>query len=151
MLKSIMLKKKLFGLSYWQGFLLACGLAFVVRVIPELLSFPFLIGWDTIYYAYRIEEGVLFGFWDNIFSSWMIYAILMVVSDLSHLTPFILLKIVAPLLFSGAAAGVCYRFRPAFCQLFTQFSHGRVLGPHLDPIRFRSRAFCTCRCRRTAD
>ena len=88
--------------------LLAIFLGFLIRLIPELISFPDPIGWDTIYYAYRIKEGVLFGFWDNIFSSWMIYAILMILSDLTNFAPFILLKIVAPILYAGTSAGIYY-------------------------------------------
>jgi len=38
----------------------------------------------------------------------MIYAILMVLSDLTQLAPFMLLKIVAPLLYGGAAAGIYF-------------------------------------------
>ncbi len=40
--------------------MLAFAVGFVVRLIPELLSFPYPIGWDTIYYASRIQDGVLF-------------------------------------------------------------------------------------------
>jgi hypothetical protein len=50
----------------------------------------------------------LFGYWDNIFSSWMIYAILMFLTDLTHLSPFLLLKVVAPLLYGGVSAGVYF-------------------------------------------
>ena len=88
--------------------LFAFSLGFIIRLIPELISFPYPIGWDTIYYAYRIDEGVLFGFWDNIYSSWMIYAILMVLSDLTTLAPFMLLKIVAPLLYGGTSTGIYF-------------------------------------------
>ena len=103
-----MLEEKSGSLSHYKGLFLAFLVGFAVRLIPELLSFPNPIGWDTIYYAYRVEEGVLFGFWDNVFSSWMIYAILMILGDLTHLAPFILLKIVASLLFGGASAGVYF-------------------------------------------
>ena len=103
-----MLEKKLDSLSRNKGLLLAFIVGFAVRLIPELLSFPSPIGWDTIYYAYRIEEGVLFGFWDNVFSSWMIYAILIFLRDLTSLEPFMLLKIVAPILYGGASAGIYF-------------------------------------------
>ena len=44
-----LLREKLAGLSFKQGILLAFVIGFVVRLIPELLSFPYPIGWDTIY------------------------------------------------------------------------------------------------------
>jgi hypothetical protein len=103
-----MLVEKLDYLGHNKGLLLAFLAGVVVRLIPELLSYPNPIGWDTIYYAYRIEEGVLFGFWDNVFSSWMIYAILIFLNDLIHLSPFLLLKVVAPLLYGGVSAGVYF-------------------------------------------
>jgi hypothetical protein len=103
-----MLEERLDCIGHNKGLLLAFLCGFVVRLIPELLSYPNPIGWDTIYYAYRIEDGVLFGYWDNIFSSWMIYAILMFLNDLTHLSPFLLLKVVAPLLYGGVSAGVYF-------------------------------------------
>ena len=103
-----MLEDKFDSLSRNKGLLLAFLVGFTVRLIPELLSFPNPIGWDTIYYAYRIDGGVLFGFWDNIFSSWMIYGILIFVRDLTSLAPFMLLKIVAPLLYGGASTAIYF-------------------------------------------
>ena len=51
---------------------------------------------------------MLFGFWDNIFSSWMIYAITIFFANLTSLAPFLLLKIVAPLLYGGASAAIYF-------------------------------------------
>ena len=99
---------KLDSLGHNKGLLLAFAICFFVRLIPELLSFPYPIGWDTIYYAYRIDAGVLFGFWDTVFSSWILYAILMFLADLTQLTSFMLLKIVGPLLYGGVAAGIFF-------------------------------------------
>ena len=98
---------KLQNLSYSKGFILAFAIGFVVRLIPELLSFPYPIGWDTIYYAYRINDGALFGYWNNPFSTWLIYGIL-ILGNLIMLDPFLVLKIVAPLLFGGSAAGIYF-------------------------------------------
>ena len=103
-----MLVDKLEGLGHNKGLLLAFAIGFIVRLIPELLSFPYPIGWDTIYYAYRIDDGVLFGFWDSAFSSWMLYGILMFLGNLTRLEPFMILKIVSSLLFGGAGAGVYF-------------------------------------------
>jgi len=99
---------KLQNLSYNKGFILAFVIGFVVRLIPELLSFPYPIGWDTIYYAYRISDGVVFGYWNNVFSTWLIYGILVFLGNLTRLDPFMLLKIVAPLLYGGSSAGVFF-------------------------------------------
>ena len=95
-------------LSYRQGILLAFVIGFVVRLVPELLSFPYPIGWDTIYYAYRINDGVVFGFWDSIFSSWLPYGIMIFLGNLTNLDPFLLLKIVAPLFYGGCVAGIFF-------------------------------------------
>jgi hypothetical protein len=103
-----MLPIKLQNLSYNKGFILAFTLGFVVRLVPELLSFPYPIGWDTIYYAYRINDGVVWNHWSGIFSTWLIYGILVALGSLTRLEPFMLLKIVAPLLYGGTAAGIYY-------------------------------------------
>jgi hypothetical protein len=99
---------KLQNLSYTQGFILAFTVGFVVRLIPELLSFPYPIGWDTIYYAYRISDGALFGHWNDVFSTWLIYGVLVSLGNLTQLDPFLLLKIVAPLLYGGTSAGIFF-------------------------------------------
>ena len=80
--------KKIEGIGYAKGFLLAFIIGFVVRLIPELLSYPYPIGWDTIYYAYRINNGVLFSQGTNIFSTWLIYGIMISLGNLTRLDPF---------------------------------------------------------------
>ncbi|MCW4015253.1 MAG: hypothetical protein NWF06_02685 [Candidatus Bathyarchaeota archaeon] len=99
---------KLQNLSYTKGFMLAFTLGFVVRLIPELLSFPNPIGWDTIYYAARINAGIVWTHWSDVFSSWLIYGILAFLGNLSQLDPFILLKIVGPLLYGGTTAAIFF-------------------------------------------
>jgi hypothetical protein len=103
-----LLSVKLQNLSYNKGFIIAFAVGFVVRLIPELLSFPHPIGWDTIYYAYRIKDGVLFGYWNDIFSTWLPYGIMIFLGNLTRLDPFMVLKIFAPLLYGGSAAGVFF-------------------------------------------
>lgn len=102
------LQVKLQSLSYPKGFLLAFAVGFIVRLIPELLSFPHPIGWDTIYYAARINESVVWNHWSDIFSTWLIYGVLASLGNLTRLEPFMLLKIVAPLLYGGTTAGIYY-------------------------------------------
>jgi len=99
---------KLDNLGYNKGFILAFAVGFIVRLIPELLSFPYPIGWDTIYYAYRIQDGVLFGYWNDIFSTWLPYAIMIFLGNLTKLDPFMLLKIIAPMLYGGSTAGIFF-------------------------------------------
>ena len=99
---------KLQNLSYNKGFILAFTVGFIVRLIPELLSFPYPIGWDTIYYAARINDGVVWNHWSDIFSTWLIYGILVSLGNLTRLEPFMLLKVVAPLLYGGSAAGIYF-------------------------------------------
>jgi hypothetical protein len=103
-----MLKERISNLSYGQGIVLAFAIGFVVRLVPELLSFPYPIGWDTIYYAYRISDGALFGFWNDPFSTWLPYGIMIFLGNLTRLDPFILLKIIAPLLYGGSTAGIFF-------------------------------------------
>ncbi|PVX24847.1 MAG: hypothetical protein CW691_06280 [Candidatus Bathyarchaeum sp.] len=99
---------KLQNLSYNKGFILAFTIGFIVRLIPELLSFPYPIGWDTIYYAARINDGVVLTHWSDVFSTWLIYGILITLGNLTRLDPFLLLKIVAPLLYGGTTAGIFF-------------------------------------------
>jgi len=99
---------KLKNLTNQKALILAFAVGFIIRLVPELLSFPNPIGWDTIYYAYRIHDGVLFGFWDTVYSSWMIYGILIFLGNLTRLEPFIILKIVAPLLYGGTSTGIYF-------------------------------------------
>lgn len=95
-------------LSLRKGFIIAFLVGFAVRLIPEILSYPYPIGWDTIYYAARISNGVVWTHWGNIFSTWLIYGILVSLGNLTQLEPFLLLKIVAPLLYGGTTAGIYY-------------------------------------------
>ena len=95
-------------LSYNKGFFLAFVVGFVVRLIPEILSYPYPIGWDTIYYAARINNGVVWNQWSDFFSTWLIYGILVTLGNLTTLEPFMLLKVVAPLLYGGTTAGIYF-------------------------------------------
>ena len=102
------LEEKLDNIGYTWGFVLAFLIGFIIRIIPELLSFPYPIGWDTIYYAYRINEGIIFGYWNDIFSTWLPYGIMIGLGNVTQLDPFLLLKIIGPLFFGGSAAGIYF-------------------------------------------
>jgi hypothetical protein len=88
--------------------LIAClSIGFFVRLIPELLAFPLPIGFDTIYYAAVMKSGVILTHWSNFFtSSWLLYAFIVPLYSLLQADPFLLLKVVAPLLFGLNVAGV---------------------------------------------
>jgi len=91
-----------------QKALVAClSIGFFVRLIPELLAFPHPIGFDTIHYAAAMENGVVLAHWSSFFtSSWLLYALIVPLYSLLQADPFLLLKIVAPLLFGLNVAGV---------------------------------------------
>lgn len=88
--------------------LFAClSLGFFIRLIPELLAFSSPIGFDTIYYAYMMKSGVIWSNWSAFFpSSWLLYALIVPLYSLLQTDPFLLLKIIAPLLFGLNVAGV---------------------------------------------
>jgi hypothetical protein len=103
-----MLENKLKGLGYSRGLALAFLVGFVIRLVPELLSFPYPVGWDTIYYASRIHSGVVFTVGSDLVNSWLIYGILVSLGSLTRLDPFVILKIFAPLLYGGSCAGMFF-------------------------------------------
>jgi hypothetical protein len=82
-------------------------LGFVVRLIPEVLAFPNPVGFDTIYYAFVMKSGVIWPNWSTFFTStWLLSALTVPLYGLTKADPFLLLKIVAPLLFGLNVAGV---------------------------------------------
>jgi len=88
--------------------LIAClSIGFFVRLVPELLAFPLPIGFDTIDYAFAMKNGVIWAHWSSFFtSSWLLYALIVPLYSLLQADPFLLLKVVAPLLFGLNVAGV---------------------------------------------
>ena len=58
-----------FGLSTGsKGWFLFCFfLGFFVRLVPEVLSYPYPVGFDTVYYAFRLKEGVIWFHWSKFF------------------------------------------------------------------------------------
>lgn len=96
-------------MSGWKALGFAFFIGFVIRLIPELLSYPYAIGFDTVYYAWAIKSGVVWYNWSQVFSStWLLYGLLVPVYSLVRGDPFMLLKIVAPLLFGFNALGIYY-------------------------------------------
>lgn len=88
-------------------------LGFALRVIPEALSYPYPIGFETLFYVARIKTGVIWPHWTWIFSSWLLYAILIPLQRAVQVDPFLLLKLVAPTLYGVNASAVYYFARKA--------------------------------------
>ena len=80
---------------------------FAVRLVPELLALSHPIGFDTIYYAAVMKDGVVWPHWSTFFTrSWLFPAISVSLYKVFGGDPFILLKVLAPLLYGLNVAGV---------------------------------------------
>lgn len=97
-----------FNINHRRGLFLSFVLGFVVRLVPEVLSYPYPIGFDTVYYAARVESGVVWHHWTSVFSAWLLYGILIPVYQVVQVDPFLLLKLVAPALYALNVCGVYY-------------------------------------------
>jgi hypothetical protein len=102
-----------FDVSFREGFVVSFVFGFLVRLVPEVLSFPYPIGFDTVYYAARMKSGVVWYHWSQVFSTWLIYGILVPVYNAVRGDPFLLLKVVAPLLYGLNVCGVYFFARKA--------------------------------------
>ena len=102
------LEKNVDSFGFNKGILLAFIIGVIVRLIPELLSFPYPIGWDTVYYASRMSSGHIFAVGSDLVNSWLVYGILATITSITKLDPFIILKIFAPTLFGGTCAGIYF-------------------------------------------
>ena len=91
--------------------LIVCfSIGFFIRLVPELLAFSLPIGFDTVHYAVVMKSGVIFAHWSNFFTSfWLLNSLIVPLNTLFPSDPFLLLKIVAPLLFGLNVAGI-YHF-----------------------------------------
>jgi hypothetical protein len=96
-----------------RALLLSFVFGFVVRLIPEVLLSPYPIGFDPIWYAWRIKSGVVWGHWSQVFSTWLLYGFLVPVYNAVHVDLFGLLKVVAALLFGFNACGIFFFCRRA--------------------------------------
>ena len=94
--------------SYRRGLLLSFLVGFAVRLIPELLAYPYPIGYDTVHYVAVTKNGVVWGHWSSVFSTWLLYAVLSGVHSLLQVDPGLLVKLVAPLLYGLNACGIYY-------------------------------------------
>jgi hypothetical protein len=81
-------------------------LGFFVRLIPEVLAYPYPIGYDSVYYVFRVQSGVIWGHWSSVFSSWLLYALTVPFFTVTHLNPFLIVKLAGPILYGLSACGV---------------------------------------------
>jgi len=100
-------------IDFRKGLFLSFCLGFIVRLIPEILSFRYPIGFDTVHYAARIKSGVVWYHWTSMFSTWLLYAISIPVYQITRVDPFLLLKFMAPTLYALNVCGVYYFSRKA--------------------------------------
>jgi hypothetical protein len=80
---------------------------FLVRLVPELLAGAAPIGFDTVYYASVMKSGVVWAHWSSFFTStWLLNAFTVPLYSVTMADPFLLLKVVAPVLYGLNVAGV---------------------------------------------
>lgn len=96
-----------FRLTGYKGILLSFVLAFGLRMIPEVLAFPYPISWDAIHYAYFMRVGVVWSHWSSFFTStWLLSAFLFPLHNLTGVDSFLLLKMAGPILYGLNAMGI---------------------------------------------
>jgi len=101
------IKEKL-GFTFGDITLLAlCFLiGFLIRLIPELMVFSKPLGFDTVYYATRLSDGVIWTQWSDFFTtSWLLYSFFAPFHILQT-NPFLVLKFLAPLLYGLNVAAI---------------------------------------------
>ncbi len=88
--------------------LIAClTIGFLVRLAPEILAFPNPIGFDIIDYASMMNSGIVLPNWSAFFTStWLLNAIIVPLYGFLQVDPFLLLKVIAPLLYGLNVAGI---------------------------------------------
>ncbi len=92
-----------------KGIVLCFLTGFMVRLIPELLAYPYPVGFDTVYYASRMKSGIIWNHWTQFFTStWLLYAFIIPIYNFSHIDPFLILKIVTPVLYGLNVAGIYF-------------------------------------------
>lgn len=90
-------------------FLLAFLLGFLVRFLPEVLAYPNLIGFDTVYCAARLERGVIWHHWSEIFTqTWLLFGLLVPIDKITGLTPAMALRISSSAFYGLNVAGIYY-------------------------------------------
>jgi len=95
------------GMVDAKGLALGFVLGFFIRLVPELLAFTLPIGFDVVNYAVVMKNGVVWPHWSSFFTStWLFYALTVPLYGFSKVDPFLLLKIVSPLIYGLNVVGV---------------------------------------------
>jgi hypothetical protein len=95
------------GFSFAKALGLVFLFGFLVRLVPELVAYSSPIGYDTVYYAVVMKEGVVWASWGSFFTSaWLLYGLTVPLYAVTGADPFLLLKVVAPALYGLSVAGV---------------------------------------------
>jgi len=102
-----------FRLDYRRGLIISLAFGFVLRLIPEVLSYPSPIGFDTVREAARMKSGVIWAHSASVFSSWLLYGILVPLYQLVRGNPLYVMKLAAPVLYALNVCGVYYFSRRA--------------------------------------
>ena len=105
-----------FGISLTdsKGLLMCFSAGLILRLIPELLAFPYPISWDMVHYAYFMRSGIVWVHWSSFFTStWLLYFFLFPIHSHLGVDSFLLLKIAGPVLFGFTVCGV-YWFARSF-------------------------------------
>lgn len=125
------------ALTVNRALLAAFSIGLLVRLIPELLAFPNPIGFDTIDYAVIIKCGVIWPNWSAFFSStWLFSALAVSLRQLSNVDVFLLLKILAPILYRINVAGVFWFARDMLkCGTLLSLLAGVFFAFQLAPLR----------------
>jgi len=91
-----------------HGFFFSLLLGFLIRLAPELLSYPNIIGFDTLRYAVDLKESVIWYHWSNIFThTWLLKSLIIPIHRIIQ-SPIITLKIASTMLYGLNVAGIYY-------------------------------------------
>lgn len=94
-------------LTVWRGLALCFLAGFFIRLVPEILAFPYPVGFDAVYYAVVMKAGVVWVHWSQFFTStWLFNAITVPLYNVTSVDPFLLLKLIVPLLYGLNVAGI---------------------------------------------
>jgi hypothetical protein len=115
-------------------------LGFIVRLIPEILAYPYPISWDMVHYAYFMKTGIIWEHWSTFFTSpWLLYALIFPIHNQFGVDSFLLLKITGPILFGFNTCGV-YWFAKSLLNWETKksFLAGGLFSIQLASLRISS-------------
>lgn len=95
------------GVSAKKALMISFVLGFILRSIPEVLTFPYPISWDMLHYTYFMRGGVVWPHWSSFFTStWLLYAFLFPIHNQFGVDSFLLLKTTGPILFGFNVCGI---------------------------------------------